>query len=197
MIDSARPASPKWVVVQWLTTGFLWSQWLIHDLANIYVYLGAKLSPLTLALSLLLLLSLQAYTFYTYGGAIQKIVTSKTNTTDIRSASIIDLLFGGVLYVFKEWSNMPMSTTWVFLGVLAGREIQLSLSLRIRSPREASSSMGGDLAKAVAGLAASVALAIGIPYLFANKGAVAAPAAQTPVPAIGPHVAVSPVAAGD
>ena len=31
--------SPWWVVAQWCSTGFLWSQWLIQDLANIYVFL--------------------------------------------------------------------------------------------------------------------------------------------------------------
>jgi hypothetical protein len=28
-----------WFVLQWLSTGFLWSQWLMQDLANIFVYL--------------------------------------------------------------------------------------------------------------------------------------------------------------
>lgn len=30
--------STKWMILQWLSTGFLWSQWLIQDLANIFVY---------------------------------------------------------------------------------------------------------------------------------------------------------------
>ena len=37
-----------WVVLQWASTGFLWSQWLIQDLANIFVYLPRELSPLWL-----------------------------------------------------------------------------------------------------------------------------------------------------
>lgn len=157
-----EPPTRKWVVLQWLTTGFLWSQWLIQDLANIYVYVGYRVTGRALLLSLLALLALHAYTFYIYGGAIQRIVTSKTNTRDIRSASLIDLLFGMVLFVFKEWNQMPMSTTWVFLGVLAGREIELSLKFKIRGRRETGQMLGGDLAKACAGLVVSVALALGL-----------------------------------
>lgn len=163
-LDTSKPAHPRWVLVQWLSTGFLWSQWLVQDLANIYVYLGRTVSTPMLASSLLLLLALHAITFYVYGGKIQRIVTSKTNTTDIRAASIIDLLFAVLLLVFKEWSNMPMSTTWVFLGLLAGREIQLALALK-REVKSAQLLVRSDLAKAGAGLAVSVVVAVGVPYL--------------------------------
>jgi len=104
-----------WVVAQWFSTGFLWSQWLIQDFANIYVYLPRNISATQLSISLTILLSMLAYIFYSKGGNIQKIVKAKTNTSDIRSATIVDLLFAIILYFFKEVSNIPMSTTWVFL----------------------------------------------------------------------------------
>lgn len=148
--------------MRWLSTGFLWSQWLVQDLANIYAYIGHTISPMR---------ALHAYTFCIYGGGIQKIVTSKTNTRDIRSASLIDLQFGIVLLLFKEWSALPMSTTWVFLGVLAGREIELASKLRLRPRSETSSMLGGDLAKAGAGLVVSVVLALGFPLLSPSRHA--------------------------
>ena len=53
-LDTAdRPSSPIWVVLQWLSTGFLWSQWLIQDLANIFVYLPRELPLGGLVLSLI------------------------------------------------------------------------------------------------------------------------------------------------
>ncbi|MFT5640222.1 MAG: RsiW-degrading membrane proteinase PrsW (M82 family), partial [Cyclobacteriaceae bacterium] len=36
-----------WTVAQWLSTGFLWSQWLIQDFANIYVYLPRQIDFVT------------------------------------------------------------------------------------------------------------------------------------------------------
>ena len=154
-----------WYVAQWISTGFLWSQWLIQDLANIYVYLPRELPLTWLFGSMVVLLILHAYTFYTHGGEIQKIVTSKTNTTDIRSATFIDLIFGLVLLAFKEWSKIPMSTTWVFLGVLAGRELALTMAFRVRTGKSASNNILTDLAKAGAGLAVSVFLALVLPLL--------------------------------
>jgi hypothetical protein len=39
---------------------------------------------------------------------------------------MINLFFAFILFYFKEASKVPMSTTWVFLGLLAGREIGMS-----------------------------------------------------------------------
>lgn len=72
---------------------------------------------------------LLAVILYQRGGAIQKIVDTKTGVTDIRAATIIDFMYALILLVFKEWSNIPMSTTWVFLGLLAGREFAMSMIL--------------------------------------------------------------------
>ncbi|THH42132.1 hypothetical protein E4021_05135 [Neolewinella litorea] len=120
-----------WTGLQWASTGFLWGQWLIQDFANIFVYLPRSLSVAEIAVSLVILLVMLAFIFYSKGGNIQKIVKAKTNTTDIRSATIIDFFYGIILLFFKEFSNVPMSTTWVFLGLLAGREIAIRYRLEL------------------------------------------------------------------
>ncbi len=149
-----------WTLLQWLSTGFLWSQWLIQDLANIYVYLPRKLSFGHLALTLVALLGLQAFIFYSKGGSIQKVVTSKTNTQDIRSATIIDFLFGIILLVFKEYSKIPMSTTWVFIGLLAGRELMMNHQLQMKSLQNVIIIVRNDFLKIVLGLVVSVLLVV-------------------------------------
>ena len=156
-----------WVVLQWASTGFLWSQWLVQDLANIFVYLPRDLSVPWLAFGVVVLLLMQGYIFRQFGGEIQKIVTTKTDTTDIRAATIIDLIYGIVLLVFKEISNVPMSTTWVFLGVLAGRELALSLYLADTTTKDTVRKVISDAAKALSGLVVSVVLAFGLPWLYA------------------------------
>ncbi len=163
-IDTAHDAPPRmWIALQWISTGFLWSQWLIQDLANIFVYAPRQMSGQWLIFALLIMGALHAYMFATRGGEIQKVVTSKTNTRDIRSATIIDFCFGLVLLLFKEWSKIPMSTTWVFLGLLAGREIAMSVRLQSRPMPETLRMVGRDGMKVTAGLAVSVVLAIGLP----------------------------------
>lgn len=159
-----RPAL-YWVLVQWFSTAFLWSQWLIQDLANIFVYLPRTLSVELLVFSIVVMLVLHALIFYRRGGAIQNIVTNKTNTTDIRSATIIDFIYGFILLYFKQMSNIPMSTTWVFLGLLAGRELAMTLILRHRPVKETGGVIFRDAGKALAGLAVSIMLAFGLPPL--------------------------------
>ena len=154
-----------WVVLQWSSTAFLWSQWLIQDLANIFVYLPRQLSFSWLMFGVLVLIAMQGYIFYTYGGVIQKIVLSKTDTTDIRAATFIDLIYGVVLLIFKEVSNIPMSTTWVFLGLLAGRELALSMYLADTDTKRTLRNVSMDALKALSGLIVSVILALGLPYL--------------------------------
>ena len=154
-----------WVFLQWSSTAFLWSQWLIQDLANIFVYLPRSLSLGWLLFGVFVLVAMQGYIFYQFGGKIQQIVTSKTDTTDIRAATIIDFIYGMVLLVFKEWSDMPMSTTWVFLGVLAGREFALSSFLADTSAKDTSRKVVSDALKAFSGLVVSIVLAFGLPWL--------------------------------
>ncbi len=143
MTDTQRKT---WTVLQWFSTGFLWTQWLAQDFANIYVYLPRKLDLVALIPSLLILNALLAYIFYVKGGAIQRIVKSKYNTHDIRSATIIDFIYAIILFYFKELNNVPMSTTWVFIGLLAGREI----GIRWMINRKLSTKLFGDILKDLA-----------------------------------------------
>ncbi len=167
LATAEKEAKPYWTVLQWCSTAFLWSQWLIQDLANIFAYLPRHLTLIWLIFALVVMLALHAIIFYRSGGAVQKIVTSKTNTQDIRSATIIDFIYGLILLFFKEYSKMPMSTTWVFIGLLAGREVAISHRLQTRSMKDTGKIVFSDAFKALIGLVVSVILAFLLP-LFAQ-----------------------------
>ncbi|MCH2085123.1 MAG: hypothetical protein MK226_22245 [Saprospiraceae bacterium] len=149
-----------WTVLQWSSTAFLWGQWLIQDFANIYVYLPRSLTGMEIAISLVILLAMLGYIFYSRGGSIQEIVKAKTNTVDIRSATIIDFLYALILLFFKQYSNVPMSTTWVFLGLLAGREI----AIRYRLGKDDASIAPNQLANSI-GWALNIALILIVGYV--------------------------------
>lgn len=161
-------SKPFWTAAQWFSTAFLWTQWLTQDLANIYIYLGRPedLSPGMFFLSLAIVLTMLAFIFYQRGGLIQGIVKSKTNSSDIRSATFIDLFYGLVLLVFKQnafglWeAKLPMSTTWVFLGLLAGRELAIRMRIGPKPDRNLSLMLFSDLGKAALGLIVSVVLVV-------------------------------------
>lgn len=170
LATSGAAPKPYWVALQWISTAFLWSQWLVQDLANIFAYLPRQLDGQWLVFALIVMLLLHAVLFYRRGGEIQGIVTSKTNTQDIRSATVIDFCYALILIFFKELSNVPMSTTWVFLGLLAGREFALVVSLKVSTLDRATRTTLGDMGKAIAGLAISVVIATAMPYLAAYTG---------------------------
>ncbi len=154
-----------WTVLQWCSTGFLWSQWLIQDLANIFVYLPRNLSLIEVSGAIAVMAGMLAYIFYQKGGAVQQVVTSKTNTTDIRSATIIDFLYAFTLLLFTTISKIPMSTTWVFVGLLAGREFMISNRLKDPTLQKVTQVVGMDLFKVFSGLMVSIGLVFIISYL--------------------------------
>ena len=64
---------------------------------------------------------------YQGGEKIQRIVDEKSRVKDVPEATLVDLLYAIVLFVFKIYSKIPMSTTWCFVGLLAGREISIAI----------------------------------------------------------------------
>lgn len=151
-----------WRVGQWVTTGFLWFTWLSHDVANIAVFLPREISPEWLIILFITCLSLLAYIFKTHGGKIQHIVLEKSNTRYVRSATIIDFVFAGLLLFFKEWNNMPMSTTWVFVGLLCGRELAIYHQHQPQHIKTIFPMLVKDFFKMIFGLSVSIGVALGV-----------------------------------
>lgn len=156
---------PIWTVLQWVTSGSLWAVWIMQDAANIAVYLPRSLSAGEfLGFGLYIFLGL-GLLFYLRGDRIQRVVTEKSHVTDIRSATVIDFIYCIILYYFKVVSVIPMSTTWVFIGLLAGREVAMSFTDAQAKGKPFNKSLrliGKDVAYAGIGLAVSIILAISI-----------------------------------
>ena len=156
---------PIWVGLQWITTGYLWSVWLIQDFANIFIFLPRELSALEGFTAMAAIVALLAYTFANAGGPVQRILNSKTAVTDIRSATVIDFTYATLLFYFKEVSNIPMSTTFVFLGLIAGREYGFAIMQKAVSLFQTTKTALSDAAKAYIGLVLSIDMAVGLPFL--------------------------------
>jgi hypothetical protein len=154
-----------WVILQWVTTGYLWAVWLIQDFANIFVFLPRQISALESFVAMFAILLLLAYTFWNKGGPVQRILKAKTAVTDIRSATLIDFTYACLLFFFKEVSAIPMSTTFVFLGLMAGREYGFTLLDRGMDLMRTTRLTVSDAAKAFIGLVVSIDMAVGLPRL--------------------------------
>ena len=85
------------------------------------------------------------------------LIRRKANIRDIRSATVCDLVFGSILFArVLSFSVIPMSTTWVFLGLLAGRELALVARLKTSTPLAALTQLAKDFFKAFVGVLVSV-----------------------------------------
>lgn len=156
-----RPASPWWGPAQWLSTGVLWSNWIMQDMANVAVYLPRQLSLPEVVLFTVVIFVGLGLLFFLRGDRIQAIVSEKSSVIDIRAATLIDFVYALILFGFMKVSTVPMSTTWVFIGLLAGREMAL-IALRAtgRPFQEGLRLSGRDVLLATLGLVVSVLVAM-------------------------------------
>lgn len=151
----------KWRIAQWITTGLLWWAWLAQDMANIAVFL-----PRSIPLDMMIVISLifasgLAFMLRERGGKIQKLVQNKHNTKFVRSATAIDFVYFLILLYFKELNDIPMSTTWVFVGLLAGRELAIRTVKRERVTK-VFPIVAGDFSKLMLGLIVSVGIVLSV-----------------------------------
>ena len=165
--EKVREENKKfWMIAQWFSTGFLWHMWLSHDIANVFVYLPRNDVPLSMMLGVIWVLVIGlGRLFYNRGGKIQEIVLSKSGTRFIRSACLIDLFYALILWYFKVHSAIPMSTTWVFVGMLAGRELAVYRTFnKDKGVRVIFPMLLKDFLKIMTGLALSVAVVSAVIY---------------------------------
>lgn len=159
-----------WRIGQWVTTGFLWFTWLSHDIANIAVFLPRTIPwDMMVAISLIFVGGLW-FMFREGGGKIQQIVLEKHNTRYVRSATIIDAVYWLILFFFKELNDIPMSTTWVFVGLLCGRELAMATVTGKEKFKVVFPLIGKDFLKMMVGLGASVGVVLAIHYVIVPNG---------------------------
>ena len=161
---SMRKAHNGWAVVQWIISGLLWAVWLMQDGANIAVYLPRKLELYQFIIFTGVIFMGMALLFYLRGDKIQGVVSEKKGIADVRAATLIDFTYV-ILLVYKLFvSSIPLSTTWVFLGIIGGREVAISL-LRKKEGHshkvQALRLIGKDFLYAFIGLIISLVLALG------------------------------------
>jgi len=167
--SGTKPAA-FWRPLQWASTGLLWAMWLAQDAANIAVYLPRSLNPVQFAFFVGVIFGGLGLLFFMRGEAIQEVVDEKSDVVDVRMATVIDFVYAIILYYFKIMSKIPMSTTWVFIGLLGGRELVMSLvKASDRSPMFALRMMAKDLAKVTIGLIVSMVIAYAVNQPFREQ----------------------------
>jgi hypothetical protein len=158
----SRKFHKSWTTIQWVVSGTLWGVWVMQDGANIAVFLPRQLDLFQFVIFALTIFLGLGLLFYLRGDKIQKVVSEKIRISDVRAATLVDLTYV-ILLIYKLFiSTVPMSTTWVFLGIIGGREIAISLSRKKKGKKhrkKAGKMIFKDFAYAMIGLGVSLALA--------------------------------------
>lgn len=159
-----RKIHAGWAITQWTVSGLLWSVWIMQDGANIAVFLPRRLDLVQFIVFTLVVFLGLGLLFYLRGDKIQRVVSEKVRISDVRAATLVDFTYALLLLYKLFVSTIPMSTTWVFLGIIGGRELAINLA-RIKEGRKhkvkAVKVIGRDLLYATLGLIISVVLAAG------------------------------------
>lgn len=169
---SGRSHAKGWVAAQWLISGTLWGVWLMQDAANIAVYLPRQLNIWEFLGFAGLIFAGLGLLMYQRGDKIQNIVSEKKRIDDVRAATLIDFSYA-IMLIYKLFiSTVPMSTTWVFLGIIGGREIAISI-MRKKSgfdhKRIAIKMVLRDVIYALIGLLVSIILALSVNQKLMNE----------------------------
>lgn len=159
-----RKAHDGWAVAQWVISGALWAVWLMQDGANIAVYLPRRLELYQFIIFTGVIFLGMALLFYLRGDKIQGVVSEKKRISDVRAATLIDFTYVLLLLYKLFVSPVPLSTTWVFLGIIGGREVAISLARKKDGRKHkvhAWRLIAKDFLYAFIGLIISIILALG------------------------------------
>lgn len=136
--------------------------WVMQDGANIAVFLPRQLDLTQFIIFTFTIFAGLGLLFYLRGDKIQEVVSEKARISDVRAATLVDATYV-ILLIYKLFiSTVPMSTTWVFLGIIGGREIAISLARNKKGKKhrkKAGRMIFKDFSYAMIGLFVSIALA--------------------------------------
>ena len=161
--------SKLWLPLQWVSSGALWSTWIMQDMANVAVVLPRSLSTDEFIVVVSFIFFGLGLLFYLRGDKIQQIVLEKSDIIDVRAATVVDFIYACLLYYLKVLSSIPISTTWVCIGLLGGRELAINLRKNKGNYKKALKMVGKDTLFAGIGLIVSLILAFSINENMRNQ----------------------------
>lgn len=115
-----------WNFMEYITTALVWIAWNILNICVFVVFVDRDFSIYELLAVNIIVIFVIYIIMVNSGGQIEKIIRDKKDNANKKTTAIFNLLFAIILLSLEFFSNVPLTTTWVFLGLLAGRELALS-----------------------------------------------------------------------
>lgn len=127
---ASKDESKIWIFAEYISTGVLWFGWLCISLCNFVVFVPRQFTIKDIILLTIIIVITIYCIIISKGGKIQKIIDQKSDVKNIKTTVIFNSLFSFMLLSIQIVNNIPMASTWMFLGILAGREIAITMNER-------------------------------------------------------------------
>lgn len=116
-----------WRATQYLSVGMLWYAWLSTSMSSCLVFLPRVFDRRSLWLFLMVGVLLLAIILCDgINRKMEEIVEEKSDTKNLRSSVIFNLAQSLLLLLFKFNGHVHVATSWLFLGMLDGRELAIT-----------------------------------------------------------------------
>ncbi len=113
-----------WMIVEYISIGILWCCWLNTCVSSFMVFLPPKLDLKHLLLLLVIgTIIISIITILRSNDKMEQIIEEKTDVNNIMFSVLFNVLHSVVLVVLKLNSEVPIATSWIFTGLLDGREL--------------------------------------------------------------------------
>ncbi len=150
-----------WNIIEYITTGLVWIAWNILSICVFVVFVDRQFNIYELVIFNLIVIFILYLLINNSGGKIEKIIKEKRGSNNKKTTAIFNLLFAIILLYLQFFSNVPLTTTWVFLGLLAGKELAMTyvesnLFVSGRNMKASLAKIIVDLNKAVIGIVFSL-----------------------------------------
>ncbi len=116
-----------WRIIEYISIGILWYCWLNTCVSSFMVFLPPKLYLEHLILLLIIgSIVISIVTILRPEDKMEQIVEEKTDVKNIMSSVLFNILHSVVLLTLKLNSKVPIATSWIFIGLLDGRELGIT-----------------------------------------------------------------------
>ncbi len=159
--NTSEDLNRLWNIAEYITTALVWMAWNILSICVFVVFVDRQFNIYELIIFNMIIIFILYLLINNSGGKIEKIIKEKRDSNNKKTVTIFNLIFAIILLYLQFFSNVPLTTTWVFLGLLAGKELAMtyvesSLFASGRNMKASIAKIIVDLNKAIVGIVFSL-----------------------------------------
>ncbi len=144
-----------WIFMEYIFTGAVWAMWLTISACNFVVFLLRVFVLKDFILFLFMGILCIYLMVYNGGGEMLKIIEDKSDV-DIKNTTIFNALLSITMLIIRCVSKIPITSTWMFLGTMAGRELAVASSSAVSKYKSCYKKILIDLKLAIFGIVLSL-----------------------------------------